>query len=108
MKNSRAEILLDEEMLRVCGAELRDIVLDFTILAVVTVSLGFILATMFNGPSEMAKDIFISIGTNKPAKSPTSPAAEVEPKKNWYARPEDEGGVIVGRILAMAKESSSV
>lgn len=88
-----------------------DVVIGFMFFSALTVFLGLTLLTlavMCKKSGEIMENLPDAVVVAVPIKQPTSPVAEVELKKNWYARPENEGGAIVGRILAMAKESSSV
>lgn len=85
-----------------------DVVIGFMFLSALMVFLVLTLVVIYKESGKIREKLFDAVVVAMPTKPPTSPVAEVEPKKNWYARPENEGGAIVGRILAMAKEPSSV
>lgn len=100
MKSSSVGLLDNENLVKVFSAVLLDIALDFIILVVGTVFLGFVLATVFKGPSEMVKDIANAVAVTKPVKIPMSP----NQKDRYVARPENEGEAIANRIQSILNE----
>jgi len=85
-----------------------DVVVGLVFLSVLAVFLGFALVVICKGSGKIMKNLSGVVVATMPTKPPTNPATEVGLKKNWYARPENEGVAIVERILDMAKEPSFV